>query len=69
MNLPPIEEWLTMQQASKVLGVPIKRVYNANSDGRMNRSGQIVKLETWKTVRGIVTTRAAIDAFHRKLNG
>lgn len=68
-EVPPIDEWLTVKQAAKMLGVSHGRVRDAYSKGRKNVSGNTVKLTVFRTMGGLVTTRRHIDEFHRLLNG
>lgn len=67
-DVPPIEKWITIPDAAKELGVIPTRVHQAYKEGRRSRSGERVKLDAWKTIKGFVTTREALDDFHRRLN-
>ena len=68
-ELPPMDQWLTVKEVAKLLGVSKKRVWRAHYDGRKSFSGSTVKLEMFKTLDGLVTTRTLIDEFHQRLNG
>lgn len=69
MEVPPIDQWLTVKEAAKLLKVSKKRIWRAHAEGRQSFSGKTVKLEMFKTLDGLVTTRKLIDEFHQRLNG
>lgn len=70
MQLPPRDQWLTIAQASDLMGASRFSVYRAVHNGRKSPfGGELIHLQAWATLRGVVTTRTAIDAFHAKLSG
>ena len=68
-EIPPIDQWLTVREVAKLLKVSKKRIWRAHSHGRKSFSGNVVKLEMFQTLDGLVTTRKLIDEFHQRLNG
>ncbi len=67
--MPPEDEWITAKQVSKMYGISEYRVYYAFNVGRKSSSGDRVKLEMFRTLSGLVTTRKKIDEFLMRLNG
>jgi len=66
--IPPVEKWMSLAEAAKKLGVRASQLHSARKNGRKSRSGQLVVLICWKTLRGYVTTAEQIEDFHRLLN-
>lgn len=65
---PACNDWITVAEVSDSYGVSEQIVRNAMRYGRKNRAGKVVKLASWKTIKGTVTTRAELDLFHKRLN-
>ena len=68
MEVPPENLWMTFAMVAKEVGCSAKRVHNARARGMRSRGGDIVSLRAWRTIRGWVTTREALDDFNRRLN-
>ena len=68
MEVPPENLWLTFARVAKEIGVRPSTVHIARSRGMVSRNGERVSLLAWKTIRGWVTTREALDDFNRRLN-
>ncbi len=66
--IPPVEKWMSLADAAKRLGVRTSQIHSARRSGRRSRSGVLVVLKCWKTIRGFVTTPEAIEEFHRALD-
>lgn len=66
--IPPIEQWLAISEAAKKLGIKASQLHNARTRGRVTKSGRVVVLKCWKTLKGYITTVEAIQDFHRELN-
>jgi hypothetical protein len=69
VNIPPREEWLTVKQVSLFLGIRAARVYRLHRVGYKSKSGTPVKLEMFRTISGLSTTRKLIEDFEQRLNG
>lgn len=67
-KLPQPSEWLSLEEAAKMLGTKRKVVYYAYKLGRCNQSGNKVFLDAWPTIRGLVTTEEALKRFHSELD-
>lgn len=68
MDIPPPSEWLTPKQVANKLKVSEQAIRNARYRGRKSYSGEIVRLQFYRTAAGLVTTQKDIDEFHRRLN-
>lgn len=68
-KVPPPEEWLSAKKVASMFSVSVGRVYYAHEKGRRNASGNIVKLEMFKTFSGLATTKDLVEEFLMKLNG
>lgn len=66
--VPPVEKWISLAEAAKKIGVRTSQVHSARRAGRRSRSGNLVVLKCWKTIRGFVTTAEAMEEFHRELD-
>lgn len=65
--IPDPSEWYTLKEMAKLLGVTYKRLHKQATQGR-KVDGNVIKLQTWRTLKGIVTTKKAVCEFHYAIN-
>ena len=69
MDIPPTDQWMTITETAKWLGVSRTAVENAMKYGKKSKTGDNVSLERWRVIgKGWVTTREAVVLFHKRLN-
>ena len=67
-DIPPLKEWMTVSEVCAKLKIQPHKFYNSIR-GRKSMFGDHVKLQSWLTLRGLVTTEAAINEYNKKLSG
>lgn len=67
-EFPPPSQWVTLVEVAKYFRVTYHSARNQMKRGSLSLSGERVWLRHWKTPRGLVTTRQAIEDYLRRLN-
>lgn len=68
-EVPPQDEWLNVKQVAGIFNISAARVYYAHNVGRKNKTGDLVRLEMFRTFSGLATTRKMVNEFLKRLNG
>lgn len=69
MACPPENEWVLVSELAKMMGCSKRTALRYMSEGLLSRGGgERVVLDSWKTMKGRVTTKRAVRDFHDKLN-
>ena len=69
MEIPPESEWMTIKEVAKKYNTTAYRVRHAYREGRENKSGDVIRLQVFRTFSGIVTTQKMVEEFLMRLNG
>ncbi len=69
MCTPPEAEWLSVKEVARIYKITPYRVRYAYREGRINDSGERVKLQMFHTFSGLMTTRKMVEEFLMRLNG
>ena len=67
-STPDSREWLKIKDIARLCRKNKDTIYKWINRGRVAKSGELVKLKSWMTYDGTVSTLAALQEFNDKLN-